>query len=130
MNDVLKKNLDIKRELIKNNKPHRHIDILIELWLAEKDDILKFSKKRVNYSGENDNLSRAKAVPVTNYIKFKRNTAPCIWHDEKEGSMHYYPQTNSVYCFGCNKYGDTIDVVEQLFGLTTAEAIKKINEDN
>jgi len=69
-------------------------------------------------------IQNAKAVPITNYIKFGRDKkACCIWHPEKTGSMHYYPKTNTVNCFGCDKSGDVVDVIQQLHNLDFREAV-------
>ncbi len=72
-------------------------------------------------------IARAKSVPIPTFIKFNRdNTACCIWHNEKTPSMHYYEKQNRVKCFGCDKLGDVIDVVQQLQRVGLKEAVKII----
>lgn len=68
----------------------------------------------------------AKSYPIDSLIEFKHKKACCIWHNEKTPSMAYYPNTNSVYCFGCGKYGDTIDVFRQLHNCDFKAAVKEL----
>lgn len=51
-------------------------------------------------------------------------------HADKTASLKIYPQSNSFYCFGCGKGGDTI-ILEKLFYNfpTDLEAAKKISQD-
>lgn len=66
---------------------------------------------------------KVKEVPITDFIQFRMNKAKCIWHNESTPSLHYYPETNRIFCFGCNKWGDVIDVVQQLKGISYKEAV-------
>ncbi len=73
------------------------------------------------------NIQRAKMVPISDYIDFnKAGFALCVWHNEKSGSMKYYPKENKVTCFGCNKSGDVIDVMMEVWGCTLIEAVKRL----
>jgi len=77
------------------------------------------------YQGGGDDLQRAKNYPITNLIKFGRNhKACCIWHSETGASLHYYSKTNRVFCFGCSKGGDAVDVYMALNNCDFKEAIK------
>jgi hypothetical protein len=70
-------------------------------------------------------IQNAKAVPITNYIEFRRDSkAKCIWHSERSGSMHYYPKTNTVHCFGGGQSGDVVDVIQQLNGVEFRDAVR------
>lgn len=73
-----------------------------------------------------DKVLRAKDYSITDLIKFQKEKARCIWHTEDTPSMHYYPDTNSVYCFGCGKHGDAIDVYQQMYKCSFKEAIEKL----
>lgn len=73
------------------------------------------------------NIDKAKAVPITQLIEFKRNIARCIWHDDKKPSMHYYRNNNKVFCFSCQKGGDVIDVAMKLWQCSMKEALNKLN---
>lgn len=73
-----------------------------------------------------EDIQRAKSVPLTDFIQFRQGKANCIWHEEHTPSMHYYPESNRVYCYGCNKWGDVIDVLMKLENLSMKDAIKKL----
>lgn len=77
---------------------------------------------------DNTEVELAKSYPISNLITFTHKKACCIWHNEKTPSMAYYPNTNSVYCFGCGKYGDAIDVFRQIHNCTFKEALKELTK--
>jgi hypothetical protein len=83
-----------------------------------------------DWSGNTD-LEKAKNVPIGNILQeagIKVSGKPpqccCIWHNEKTLSMTWYQQTNSVYCFGCSKWGDAVDVYRQIHNVSFNKAIK------
>lgn len=83
----------------------------------------ELSFKREVYTGD-DEIERAKTYPIEQLIQFgKDKKAKCIWHNEKSGSLHLY-DTNKVFCFGCSKGGDAIDVYMTLNNATFKEAIE------
>lgn len=110
-------------------KSKEDFDVLLKLAFKlprkkEKHSILEGYSSNSNFTG-GDDLQKAKSVPVTNYLQFDySNKTKCIWHQEKTPSLHYDKKTNRVYCFGCGKGGDVIDVVSQLNNVTIKEAIK------
>lgn len=72
-------------------------------------------------------IEKAKEFPIIDLIQFNRaNMAKCIFHTDKNPSLHYYPKSNTVYCFSCNRYGDAIDVYKELNHCSTFEAIKAL----
>lgn len=73
-----------------------------------------------------EDIQKAKSVPITAFVQFRQGKAPCIWHEERTPSMHLYPETNRVFCYGCNKRADVIDVVMKLENLSMKDAIKKL----
>jgi DNA primase len=74
-----------------------------------------------------DKLLRAKLYPIDTLITFSKDKkAPCIFHSERTGSMHFYPENNRVHCYGCGKGGDPIDVYRQLHGCSFMEAVKAL----
>lgn len=77
---------------------------------------------------DNTRLERAKTYPITSLLEFKHKKCPCIWHNEKTPSLSYFPKTNSVYCFGCSKYGDAVDVYRQVNGCGFKEAVDELNK--
>lgn len=60
-------------------------------------------------------------------IDENRNMCICPFHEDKKPSLKIYDK--SFYCFGCNKTGDLIEFVQQLFNLNFKEAMQKINID-
>lgn len=83
---------------------------------------------RPNAAKDDSKKEIAKCYPIENLIEFKHKKACCIWHNEKTPSMAYYPKTNSVYCFGCGKYGDAIDVYRQLHGCDFKTAVAELRK--
>jgi DNA primase len=77
---------------------------------------------------DNTDVERVKTYPISKLIEFKQKKAPCIWHNEKTPSMAYYPNTNTVYCFGCGKHGDVIDVFEQIHQVGFKEALNELKK--
>ena len=77
--------------------------------------------------GGDDELAHAKTYPITSLLKFNReHKAACIWHKEKTPSLHYFKDKNRVYCFGCGRGGDALDVYRELHGCTLGEAIRAL----
>lgn len=70
-------------------------------------------------------IERAKLVPISGFVDFNRaGFACCIWHNENTPSMKYYPQSNRVKCYGCDKSGDVLDVVMQIRSCDLKEALR------
>lgn len=105
-----------------------------EMLLEEKnkyDTILMFTgtKKRKAAQDFAISLQRAKEYPIENLIKIQRNKAQCLWHDDRDPSMHYYRKDNRVYCFVCNQGWDALDVVQKLHDCDLKEAVAIINNE-
>lgn len=80
------------------------------------------------FAGDDSDVQKAKLFPIGNLLKFNAgNFTNCIWHNEKTPSMKRYKKTNTVFCFGCQKSGDPIDVAMQLYGLEFKEAVRLLN---
>ena len=96
----------------------RHIQYVIQRLVLHLDTIKRTGDRKVaRVAMDADRITRARAVPMTNFIEFNRQKyAKCIWHQDSKPSMFYYEKMNKVHCFGCNANGDTIDVVRQLQG--------------
>ena len=122
---ILKK----QRLLNQENKPTRHTEMMLET-IGKR--IENWKKIREKWGSEKDgkhldDIARAKAVPITNYIKFSpQGFALCLWHIEKSPSMKYRPERNRTYCHGCSAHKDTLDVVMAINGCGFNEALKII----
>ena len=80
-------------------------------------------------TGENlyTNIELAKQTPISEYINFDRSGfSKCIWHNESKPSLKFYQDKNKAHCFSCDKSGDVIDIVRELYGLNFIEAVKFI----
>ena len=80
-------------------------------------------------SEEQDEVKRkAKEFPCTEILAFTKHKAHCPLHNEKTPSLHYYPKTNSAYCFGgCGKSFDSIELYRAVHGVTFMEALKALS---
>jgi DNA primase len=86
----------------------------------------KVNRYTENKSFSSDRVTRAKEYPVTNLLEFRQNKHQCLWHNEKDASLHYFKKTNSCYCFGCSKVADAIDIYMKLHNCTFKEAVEKL----
>lgn len=114
--------LDKKKNFDKEKKDNYWVKIILE-----HVNNLHIHKQIKKTKIEGTDVEKAKATPIPNLIKFRQNKSKCIWHDDSTPSMTYYPETNTVHCFGCRKNGDAIDVYMQLHGLTFKQAINRLN---
>ncbi len=89
--------------------------------------LLSLNRKDVPTKGiSQSDIERARQYPIDNFIDFKHKVASCIWHNERTGSLHYYKKTNTVYCFGCGKSADVIDVYMKIHGCNFLTAVKAL----
>lgn len=106
---------------------HLYVDIPVEKIqerIRKNEQILMLSGQVKNAPAPQLlDFERAKQVPIDTLIHFKRGFAECIWHDERTPSMKYYKKNNKVHCFGCDKSGDVIDVVQQLHQCDIKQAV-------
>ena len=54
----------------------------------------------------------------------------CPFHNEKYPSFFIYPETNSFYCFGCQKGGNVINLIRILYGYSFKDAVKYLMGKN
>ena len=73
-------------------------------------------------------IQRAKEYPISDILGETTNGKyQCIDHDDHNPSMHYYKQTNSVYCFSCGYSADSIAVYQKVYNVDFKTAVKKLN---
>lgn len=95
-------------------------------WEEHQQRLHLQAEKTTRTALNNSKLEKAKCFPISKLITFVKHKAPCIWHNEHTPSLHYFPDTNTVYCFGCGKYGDAIDVYRALHGGTFTQAVEQL----
>jgi DNA primase len=120
---------NLRRDYNQEGKNTTHLDILLEKLNNRYSVWSRIQKRDTNkfIGGSNSSIEKAKSVPITNYLKFNSaGFTKCIWHSEDSPSLKYFKKDNRVYCFGCNKGGDTIDVVMKNNGCDVKEAMDLI----
>lgn len=106
--------------------------LYIEPLREDKEEKIRILSDSLREDKETDILNindqdilKAKDRPLTDFIKFNRQGyASCIWHNDKVPSMYYYKKSNRVYCFSCNQYGDTINIIQKLYNVNFKDAVK------
>lgn len=71
-------------------------------------------------------IERAKAVPIPSLMKFVRLQARCLWHTDKNPSLHYYAKGNRAHCFSCGHDEDSIGVYMALNNVDFATAVRAL----
>jgi DNA primase len=71
---------------------------------------LKYENKRNKDSLTKGDIMKVKEIPIEILVeKFigakipKNQIIECLFHKDSTGSLKIYPETNSFYCFGCQK---------------------------
>lgn len=75
-----------------------------------------------------DALERARQYPIPRLIQIPPSKKiKCLWHKEKTASLHYFSDSNCLYCFGqCGKRYDAIDVYRKLHNCSFKEAYEAL----
>jgi hypothetical protein len=77
-------------------------------------------------------IQQARSVPLTRLVTTalrpsgKTLVGHCPLHEDRRPSFTVYLDTNSWYCFGCQRGGDTINFVRHLHGLSFPEAVRSL----
>lgn len=72
-------------------------------------------------------IVKAKDYSIKDLIQFGRDgKARCIFHNENTPSMKYYPENNTVHCFGCGVTADSIRVAQHIFGENFINTVKRL----
>ena len=122
---------DKLKSLVYGDSLHRWFwfDIIEELFIKNQrkfyEKLLPRESIESVYKDQLD-IPRAKSYPITNLLEFKGRQAKCIFHDDNKPSLYYYPDTNTVYCFACQTYGDSISVYQKLNNCNFIDAVKKL----
>lgn len=135
--DIYEHRQFLERALQQSKNEMFHTDAL-EIYIIEAlttvDDMINRHKKlkpRTKYKNKSVEIQELKTIPITDYLDLNGSGfAKCIWHNEKTASLKYYPKSNTIYCFGCQKYGSVIDVIMQQQNMTLQEAINFLANEN
>ena len=55
-------------------------------------------------------------------------TVVCPWHDDRNPSLHVYP--DHVYCYSCGATADAISFIQMLYGLSFSQAVQYLVKQN
>lgn len=86
-----------------------------------------------NSSITDTDIQKAKEVPIESLLsgKFRKTgknlMAKCPLHDDNSPSFMIYRETNTCWCFGCQRGGDSISLTQMLQKLSFVEAVKYLN---
>lgn len=94
----------------------------------------KFENKQMNNGIKHitkEEIEIAKRYPIEELARSRLELRPsgknfialCPFHQEKHGSFYLYTETNSFYCYGCNKGGDNITLAIALYGVNFKDAV-------
>ncbi len=100
-----------------------------DAYIREHEKSIKMSnfKREDGYKTSENRLMRAKAYAIKELLPIKNGKTRCLWHNEVHGSLHYFPDTNTLYCFGmCGRVYDAIDVYRKLHNCSFNEAINSL----
>ena len=75
------------------------------------------------YVTPND-IAMAKQQSIRNFLPWNttHNKTLCIFHDDKNASMHLYGST--YHCYACGAHGTTIDIIMKLRNCSFTAAVK------
>jgi hypothetical protein len=77
-------------------------------------------------------IQQARAVPLARLVTTplrpsgKTLVGECPLHEDRRPSFTVYPDTNSWYCFGCQRGGDAIAFVRYLHGFSFRQAVRSL----
>lgn len=98
-----------------------------EAYIKAHTKVNRETVKRKTFSS--NAITNARGYPIPNLLEFKQSKARCLFHAEKSASLHYYPATNSCYCFGgCGRAYDAIDIYQKQNNVGFKEAVNQLNK--
>lgn len=124
--DIIKANIEDWHEFIMKRLPKgpKEIDGHIKRLQYLSSLYERVGKPIGTHEITERDIALAKEVPIPQYLPLTRSGfVSCPFHNEKTPSAKYYPDKNKIFCFGCQKSADAIDVVMQLYGLEFLAAV-------
>ncbi len=96
---------------------------------------LKFENKRNTNVLSREKILKVKQIPIERIVErftwkktWQRWNILCPFHDDRTGSLKLYPQTNSFYCFGCQKWGTPIEFTAGYLKISNKQAIEELSK--
>jgi DNA primase catalytic core len=81
-----------------------------------------------------DSIAEINAIPIIDILRLnssnvisRKNKYICPNHNDSEPSLHVYEDTNTSYCFVCNKKYDVISLYMDIFGVEFIEAVNQLS---
>lgn len=115
-----------RRDNPENEMDKAYALLCLEDLVRQKENL----KAKLKYTGVkfgNDNLERAKHVPISDFLLFNSaGMAKCPFHKEHTPSFHKLPGNKRGHCFGCGRTADLIDVVMEQNNCDLPAALKII----
>lgn len=121
------------REFLKNTLVKELVRLEREIFSLERLRLIAEGKPQKGRITE-DQIDRALNVPIldiasqkTRLRKSGRNYYGfCPLHEEKHPSFYVFTETNSCWCFGCQRGGNTINLSMLFYGFSFKEAVKDL----
>lgn len=117
---------------------HKEVDELlknIEKWIEYSEneltkigqEINKYEVKKIKGGITDEDIKRAKEVPLTSLGEAKRvgmrHVMLCLFHNDSKPSLVIFKE-NMYHCFVCEAHGDSIDYIQKREGLDFLSAVK------
>lgn len=130
-------------ELATLRKPNAKDSMLyrVQCWLQllERDELrkkyqptlrlitLRTQPKENPNTITDEDIQRAKEYPIENLLpeEVKRGMTLCPLHNEKSPSFQV-KKNNTFMCYGCNEFGDSIDLYMKINNTSFLEAVRKL----
>lgn len=112
--------------------------VTIQSWKQNFKNLIQIMRgKKTRKRITEQDIENAKNVSIIDVIGYEVALKHCgaTWkglcpfHEEKTPSFTVYTKTNSYYCFGCQKGGNTITFVMLYCGLGFIETVKKLKNN-
>ena len=111
--------------------------VRFEEW--KKEQIAKLRKGKYKLSKEDASIEDLKQIPIIDVIRALgilvtkqgdayKGICPFPEHKESIESFVVYPSTNTVKCYGCGFFGDTIELVKKRNTIGFRGAIKYLKK--
>lgn len=88
----------------------------------QKKAMLAVEGKKGKVSQED--IERAKEIPFSEFLEFKKGKALCPFHNEKTPSFHWTEGNRFAHCFGCGKHLDIIQYIMETQNMSFPDAVK------